>query len=192
VPRLSELPTRVPRVTARLISLSSKDVAAHLADARLDFGLVRAGEVPRGLESRPLGEIEYALYVPRKLLPKPAPDDVGALVASLPLALQQSEPELNARFLALAGKRGPIEAALECETFPQACRAVRSGRYAALLPTIVDVELPAREVEEVKHAKLARLSMRLHLAWHPRTTRRSERHAALAAALEGVLMLRDE
>ena len=69
---------------------------------------------------------------------------------------------------------------------------MRSGRYAALLPTIVDLELPHREVEEVKHPKLARLSMKLHLVWHPRTTRRSEQHAALVAALEELLILRDE
>lgn len=192
VPQLGKLEGRVARAIPTLRSLSSKDVVSQLEGAQLDFGIVRAGDVSKRLASRPLGEIEYALYVPRKLMPRPTPDDVGALVASVPLALQQSEPELNDHLLALAGKRGPVEAALACETFPQACRAVRSGRYAALLPTIVDLELPHREVEEVKHPKLARLSMKLHLAWHPRTTRRSERRAALVAALEELLILRDE
>lgn len=192
VPRLGDLGRRVARAVPTLRSLSTKDVVAQLEGAQLDFGVVRAREVSRRLASRPLGEIEYALYVPRKLMPRPTPDDIGELLASVPLALQQSEPELNERLLALAGKRGPVEPALACETFPQACRAVRSGRYAALLPTIVEIELPHREVEEVKHPRLARLSMKLHLAWHPRTTRRSERHAALAAALEELLLLRDE
>jgi DNA-binding transcriptional LysR family regulator len=192
VPRIADLGRLAKRALPRLITLSSPDVVRQLEDGRLDFGLVRASEVPPGLASRSLGEIHYALYVPRRLMPKPAPDDVGVLLASLPLALQHSEPELNDRLRALASRRGALEAALDCETFPQACRAVRSGRYAAVLPTIVDVELPHREIEEVKHPQLSRFSMRLHLAWHPRTTRRSDRHAALATALETLLDLRDE
>lgn len=192
IPRLGDLSRRVPRAVPSLVSLSSAAVVAQLEGAQIDFGLVRAGEVPKGLASRPLGEIEYALYVPKKLMPRGAPEDIGALVASLPLALQTSEPELNTRLLGLAGKHAPPAPALECETFPQACRALRSGCYAALLPTIVDVELSSREVVELRHPKLARLSMKLHLAWHPRTTRRSAAHAELASALEALLLLRDE
>jgi DNA-binding transcriptional LysR family regulator len=113
-------------------------------------------------------------------------------MSQVPLALQSSEPELNAGLLGLAGKHAKVASALDCETFPQACRALRSGRYAALLPTIVDVELSSREVVELRHPKLARLSMKLHLAWHPRTTRRSAAHAELASALKALLLLRDE
>ncbi len=190
IPRLGDLSRRVPHAIPSLVSLSSEAVVAQLEGAQLDFGLVRAGEVPKGLASRPLGEIQYALYVPKRLM-HGAPEDIGALVASLPLALQTSEPELNTRLLGLAGKHAKVESALDCETFPQACRALRSGRYAALLPTIVDVELPSREVIELKHPKLARLSLQIHLAWHPRTTRRSAAHERLASALEE-LLLRDE
>jgi DNA-binding transcriptional LysR family regulator len=144
LPLLGELPRRVPRAVPTVVSLPSRAIVDQLQGAELDFGLVRAAEVPRGLSSRPLGEIEFALYVPKKLMPRGASDDLADLVASLPLALQSSEPELNARLLGLAGKHGPAAPALECETFPQVCRALRSGRYAALLPTIADIELPAR------------------------------------------------
>jgi hypothetical protein len=37
---------------------------------------------------------------------------------------------------------GWLVAALTCETFPQAARAVATGRYAALLPSIAASELP--------------------------------------------------
>lgn len=127
VPKLAMLHTEMPDAVPSLISLSSTDVVTRLEDARLDFGLVRAGEVPKGLDSSPLGEVEYALHVPRKLHKHISRSDVPALVAKLPLALQQSEPELNKQLFALAGKHERVEAALECETFPQACQAVRSG-----------------------------------------------------------------
>lgn len=181
VPRLAALRDQLPHALPSVISLSSSEVVTRLEDARLDFGLVRAREVPKTLTSRPLGTLEYALYVPPRLQRKHGTD-----LAALPLALQQSEPELNEQLLALAGKHSRVQAALECETFPQACRAVRSGRYAALLPTIAGIELGGFAGES---RVLPRLSRKIHLAWHPRTTRRSDRYAAVAGALEGLLAL---
>jgi hypothetical protein len=69
---------------------------------------------------------------------------------------------------------------------------VRSGRYAALLPTIVESELRARDVVEVMLPGLGRLSAMLHLAWHPRTTRRSAHFDRLTSALEECLRWEDE
>jgi DNA-binding transcriptional LysR family regulator len=192
VPRLGELGTRVPRAIPRLTALSSEEIVAQLLDGRLDFGLVRAGAAPRGLVAKPLGEVEYALFVPKRLIPRGVPADAAALVAAVPLALQQSEPELNERLLGLAGRGKKIEAALECETFPQAYRAMRSGSYAAVLPAIIDTRISQREVVEVKLPGLARFAMRLQLAWHPRTIRRGARYEALAEALADLLALRDE
>lgn len=192
VPRIGEVAKQVPRAVASLVSLSSADVVARLLDARLDFGLVRASEVPKELESRPLFALEYALYVPRKLRAKAPSDDVATMLTIVPLALQSSEEELNERILATARKVGAAQPALVCETFPQACSAVRSGRYAALLPTIVESELPARDVVEVKLPGLGRFSAKLHLAWHPRTTRRTAGFERLAEVLEECLRREEE
>jgi len=186
VPRIGDVARQVPQAVASLVSLSSSDVVTQLQDARLDFGLVRANEVPKGLESRPIGRLEYALYVPRKL--RGQAREVDELLARVPLALQQSEPELNERLLALAGKHGKPRVALACETFPQACSAVRSGKYAALLPTIVDEELAdSKVIVKVPLVGLGRLAAKLHLAWHPRTTRRNENLARVAQVLEECL-----
>lgn len=191
VPRLAEgLRAGAPDAVPQLRALASQDIVAQLEDGRLDFGLVRAREVPRQLVSRPLGDLEYALYVPRARMPKPLPGDLGALLAFLPLALQHSEDELNEPLRKLAGEH-QLHAALDCETFPQALQAVRSGRYAALLPTIAETELRSRQVTEVTHPKLARLARRVHLAWHPRTARRPD-HARLVDALLAALDLRAE
>lgn len=188
VPRIGDVTRQVPQAVASLVSLSSSDVVTQLLDARLEFGLVRANEVPKGLESRPIGRLEYALYVPRKLRGRAR--EVDELLARVPLALQQSEPELNERLLALAGKHGKPTVALACETFPQACSAVRSEKYAALLPTIVDDALAdSKAIVKMPLVGLGRLAAKLHLAWHPRTTRRNDKLASLAHALEECLRL---
>jgi DNA-binding transcriptional LysR family regulator len=189
VPRIASVTADVPRAVATLTSLASVDVARGLVDARLDFGLVRADEVPTGLASRPLGTLRHALFVPRVLHTKTREDDLAALVTALPLALQQSEPSLNARFFAQLGVRSPPAPALACETFPQACTAVRTGRYAALLPTIARVDLGPRDVVEVPLPHPGRLAAKLHLAWHPRTTARNAAFARLATSLERHLRL---
>jgi DNA-binding transcriptional LysR family regulator len=43
-----------------------------------------------------------------------------------------------------------VEPAIECETFPQALAAVRSGACAAVLPTMAKAELPASRFHELR------------------------------------------
>ena len=192
VPRIAEVTNDVPRAVASLVSLSSADVETQLHDARLDFGIVRGKTAPKGLESRPLRVLEYALYVPRKLRSKVPTGNIAELLCTVPLALQQSEPALNEELVALAAKHGTLHVALKCETFPQAYSAVCSERYAALLPTIADIHLPHRKVAEVKLPGLGRVTAKLHLAWHARTTRRGGSLRRVANALEECLLREDE
>lgn len=189
VPRIADVTTDVPRAVATLTSLASADVALGLVDARLDFGLVRADDVTAGLSSRPLGTLHHALFVPRALHAKTRGGDLATMVTTLPLALQQSEAALNDRFFASIGVRSPPSPALACETFPQACTAVRTGHYAALLPTIARVDLAPRDVVEVPLPHPGRLAAKVHLAWPPRTTARNAAFARLAASLERQLRL---
>lgn len=205
IPRIAELSSRVRKgaqntklsgvsLIPELISLSSAAIVAQLKGAQLDFGLVR--EVPGDLCGKPLGQIDYALYVPKALLlhgrnaSKVSTSKViGDLVASLPLALQSSEPELNKKLLSLVGQRPPTMPVLQCETFPQASCALRSGKYAALLPTIADENLPSKDIAEFGHSEFTGLSKKLYLAWHPRTKRRGDIFRELILALTELLRL---
>jgi hypothetical protein len=103
------------------------------------------------------------------------------VLSSVPLALQQSEPRLNDCLRGLVA--GEIVSALACETFPQACRAVRSGRYASLLPVLARDELPAREFAELQPPAVRKLTMRMVLVWHPRLIRQRPRAGEAIAAL---------
>lgn len=159
---------------------------AQVQDARIDFAIVPSADVVDGLASRPLGALEYALYVPKGLLPD-GPEQVEKALKWLPLAMQKSE--LNERLLALAKRHGGPNVRFDCETFPQACRAVQSGLCAALLPTLAEIDLPARDFHAVPMTGLGRTRTPMHLVWHPRTATTRPRAGELARALEKGLQL---
>jgi len=181
IPRLPHLRGRL---TLALASMHGAEALARLADARLDLAIVRAAEIPPTLRARPLGGISYALYIPRALRP---PRLRGpALLAAVPLAVQTGDPELAGALDALLRESGTAPA-LVCETFPQAQRAVSTGRYAAVLPTFARLELPARGFAEVSLFTTPPLDV--HLAWHPRLERQRPALAALLPALAAAFAL---
>lgn len=90
------------------------------------------------------------------------------MLATVPIAARLGDPE-TARFLT-----GPP--ALACETFPQAQRAVATGRYAAILPTFARRELSPRVCHELA---VPLPSRKVSLAWHRRLERQQPRVVAL-------------
>lgn len=187
IPRLGPALAKLSGAQISLVSLAGRDIVPRLDDGRLDFGILPASLVPRGVESAALGTVEYALYLPRRLLRKGlSPDE---LLASAPLALQQSEPQLNQKLLDHARERGIVlDLALACETFPQAVRAVASGCYASLLPTLARTELPA-EVVEVQPEGLAKTTTKIALVWQKRCVRVRPLGESVAAALAAALRI---
>lgn len=185
LPRLArvDLPSQLS-----VVALASDDVLRRLDEVRLDFGLVRASQVPPGFGSRKLGAIAYALYAPRAWRKRWS--DGLALVRGAPLALQSSEPELSAKLLALAGRRGGGAGVLLCETFPQVQRALASGRFAGVLPTLARAELPST-VEEIDVPGYARPSFALRLVWRRRTLDRRADGERLIRLLAEALTLHD-
>jgi DNA-binding transcriptional LysR family regulator len=167
------VPRLVPEMDAvmSLVALPSEESVRRLEDARLDIGIVRADMVSKRLEVRPLATIRYAVFAPKKLAR--GARTMREVLDRVPLALQQSEPEINERLRRVVGR--DVDVALACETFPQAARAVRSGRHASLLPVVARRDLPASDFVEIGEDALQRLALRVVLAHHPRLRRK--RHA---------------
>jgi DNA-binding transcriptional LysR family regulator len=178
IPRLPRLGATRARFT--LAAMHGQEAIARLLDARLDFAILRGGDVPRGLRARGLGAVEYALYVPRRFVPKRRHVDAAALLARVPVAVQRGDPEIAGALDELMGQAGAAPA-LVCETFPQAQRAVLTGRFAAVLPTLARLELPRRTFHEVR--VFGDPPMRVLLAWHPRLERQRPALAELVPAL---------
>ncbi|MFO0549208.1 MAG: LysR family transcriptional regulator [Polyangiaceae bacterium] len=183
LPRIGAALDEVPGTSLTLTALSGDEVVTRLLDARLDLGIVRSREVVEGLRSRPVGAIRYALYVPRALRPSrgAAPAE---LLASLPLALQHGDRAL-AEHLRAAAKRLGVELTprLVCETFPQAERAMRTGRFASVLPELADPP----PYTEIVRSPMFGPSTKLHLVWSARLERRHPRATAILAPLARAL-----
>jgi len=60
--------------------------------------------------------------------------------------------------------------ALACQSFPQTVNAVRSGGFAAILPSLALSELPAGGYISVTDPALKRLKRKISLVWNPRVT----------------------
>lgn len=186
VPRLHRVQRAVPGATLSVVAAPSSEVVQRIADARSDVGVARASNAS-GLQTRALGTVEYALFVPRRLLRGVRQPTLDDALGRAPLVLQQTEPEMNQALERAAGRALPV--ALECETFPQAARAVRSGEYASLLPTFARAELPVADFLELRPNRLQKLAWKVVLVFHPRVVRQRHRGEALVDALARELQL---
>lgn len=172
LPRLAAARRAFPRLVLELHALGPGRIVGELRDLGLDFGIVRSSREHRPLASELLGRVEYALYVPRGLVAARSKPDARRLLSELPLAVPHGDEVFTRWLEALAlGKEVVPSVALRCETFPQACSALASGGYAAILPTFVRSELRGRAVVEVKAPLFADLASDVHLVWNPRVLR---------------------
>jgi DNA-binding transcriptional LysR family regulator len=163
LPRIADVDDRF---TVR--ALAAHDVVAGLGNGSVDVGIVRRDDVPGHLESKPVGEVEHAVFVPRGLAPRGVTDDELPFV--VPMAAQVSDRDFVSAMLAAAARsRRTLQIALQCETFPQVFRAVQSGRYAGLLPTLARGELAPSRFRELGFGGRHRSSLRL--AWSPKLLR---------------------
>lgn len=143
LPRLPALADALGPQRLRLIAMRTRDVVAAVEDHRVEVGLVRSDAVPRGMPSRSIVKVGYGLFVPKAMAgPRAARQILGAVPLALALGGQLREQ------FAAAARREKMEllVALECSSFTLALQAVRSGRYAAVLPDLVAEILDPRAV----------------------------------------------
>jgi DNA-binding transcriptional LysR family regulator len=170
----------------RLANLTTQNIVEGLRELTLDFGIARADGVPSGLGTCALGTVEYALLVTRSMLcPRQRHPDFLNAISDLPLATQAGTSQFAAHLRDTATRAGVrLRLALECESFPQALGALRTGNYAAILPRLALAALDVRDFIEIPAPQLTSQRRKIVLAWNPRTLRLRERAQAIAAALK--------
>jgi DNA-binding transcriptional LysR family regulator len=134
-----------------------------------------------------LGEVRYALYVPRSI--RVPAQDTKQILRALPLATQWSGGTFQRSVIALLGEElGPFTPQIQCESFPQALAALLSGKVAAILPTVVETAEPAvAKCRRIPLHQLTDAGRAIVLAWNPRIEEVRDGIKRLAEKLASVL-----
>lgn len=163
LPRLSRFMAAHPKVALSFHNLRTDDILKNLADGSLDFGVVSRLKTGPVLGSLPLGQLEYALFVPAELVKgKPS----SKLLGQVPLALLQGSDSVH-RALDEAARRYKLklDVRLRLSSYPQLAAAVQCQKVAAIMPTLATAAFPAGTVCVLRLDFLAKLTRRLSLVW---------------------------
>ena len=168
LPRLGALLKRLPNVRFATESSRTYEIVQKLSELRIDFGVMRKSALVPGIKAAALGNLSFILVVPKGLSPKGKAPTL-ANVFELPLAIQTIDGEFGKQLFDIARSFTPtFEPALACQSFPQAMAAVRSGRFAAVLPELAAAELDPASVYRVTGPALKPLSREIVIVWNRR------------------------
>ncbi len=162
LPRIAELQAALPGVEWRFSAGRTDSCAKAVSELRAEVAVLRKDAVPAGLRSRVVGRIQFALFVPKADAGLPLAD----LLKRWPIASTVGG-SFRTTLDAAAKKAGvSLRVALSCESFTHAARALRGGKYAAILPETAAAELP--DFAAVPLPFLGKTTRDLVIAWHPR------------------------
>jgi LysR family transcriptional regulator, nitrogen assimilation regulatory protein len=192
IPRLGGHPSPFRKFQFEVISLQTREIAERLGDARLDFGIVRENARPAGAKSLTLGNVSYSVFVPRGMIRGKELPSLADVMRNCPMALQVTDGQFTERLRKISeAMEIHFAPALSCQSLPQATAAVRSGAYAAILPTLAATELRSGTFIEVSDRALASLTRKVALMWNPRIAAVRPELAAASKDLADAFRLRD-
>ncbi len=169
MPHIAEVVDAVPSIRLSTASLNTRDIIEKVTDCRLDIGLVRKTAATPGLGSVKLGSMRYCMAIPRSLLAGHVAPTISRAFRELPMAVQVSSGEFTATLLSIARNFAPdFHAAISCQSLPQVLAAVKSRRFAAVLPELAAQDLPENTYNLLTGRELAPLNREICLIWNPR------------------------
>jgi DNA-binding transcriptional LysR family regulator len=186
LPRLALLQRK--QLLFEIRNLRTQEVIDQLSDLRLDFGLVRKDALTKRLRSAVLGTVRYALFVPTAMLKRHAKPSLKDVLGELPIATMGSD----GKFLAMledAARREKVRLRLDlkCTSFPQAAKALETGRFAAILPEFIGRAPAVQEVQRIEVPFLRSQAREICLAWNPRLFSLRSQAERLCAQLKKAL-----
>jgi DNA-binding transcriptional LysR family regulator len=184
MPRIGTVLGRLPQVRFATQASRTQDIIRQITDLRVDFGLIRRNAMVHGLRSADLGTLRYTVVVPRMLAQKSRAPTLRQ-VFQLPLAIQTTDGQFGSQLFEIARSFEPsFEPALTCQSFPQTLAAVRSGRFAAVLPELSTRELAPTTFFSVNGPALRQLDREIVLVWNQRVIGVRPNAEAVATAIE--------
>jgi DNA-binding transcriptional LysR family regulator len=137
-----------------------------------------------------LGVVSYVALVPDALVPRKKKLTLREVLGELPLATQTTDGQFTAGLREIAKSLSiALAPALACQSFPQTMAAVRSGRFAAIVPELAARDLPAGSAHRISGDLLHSLDREAMLAWNPRLVRIRPNAAKVAVRLQRALAI---
>lgn len=164
LPRMQRLRAELPNTVFTLRNLRTEQVVGGLQEANLDFGIVRADAVPKGLKGQRLGVVRYHLFVCAKRM-----DGKKRLswqqALALPFVGLEGDGQFVTKLRAFAHREKiVVRTALLCSSLPAMAAAVRELDAVAILPSVT----PLPDLAIVEAPFLREFDRELRLVWNPR------------------------
>ncbi|MDX2187123.1 MAG: LysR family transcriptional regulator [Opitutaceae bacterium] len=167
IPTIGKMRALGRKTNVKVVNLRTDDLVLQLKEQRLDFALIRQNAVTKPLHSKRVCVVKYVVVVPRRLVPRRL--TLKSALLECPHATLGGDGELVQRLRTLAEDcEGIFRPELVCESAGQCMAAVRTGSYAAVVPTQVVESNPNLDCVVVDDEALADLDRPVALAWSPR------------------------
>lgn len=190
IPQLGEMVRSFPHTRFVTVNLRTNDIVQQITDGRVDFGIIRKNAASPGLKSVSLGIVSYTAVVAETLVRRRKNLTLRELLGELPLATQTTDGQFTSGLREIAKKLEiTLAPALSCQSFPQTMAAVRSGRFAAIVPQLALRNEGVAGVHRVADEMLRSLDREALLAWNPRLVRVRPNASKLCAALHAALRI---
>lgn len=146
----------------------TQDLVRRVTEMSVDLGLIREDAVSRPLKFKRLLVMTYALFLPRRLTTAAGDGALKTALAKVPLATSVGG-QFRERLEAAAGKAcWPLRIEMSCSSFTQAARAVETGAFGAVLPSVAAAEFEPKEVLQFPLPFLKSYARPICVAWNPR------------------------
>jgi DNA-binding transcriptional LysR family regulator len=166
IPSLGALRSMGVKQKVALENLRTADLTRCIQEQRLDFAIMRENAVTAEMASTPLGVVRHVIVVPRKFASRRM--NLRAALLDFPHVTVGGDGELVQKLRSLATDlRGTFQPELFCSSIGQCIAALRSGTYAAVLPTQAWEQIAGLDCEVISDG-LADLDRPVVLAWSPR------------------------
>lgn len=191
IPRLGKIMRKLPSTSFSTKSLQTQEIVNQIAASRIDFGLVRKNALVPGMESCSLGMLSYVAVIPKSLVSRRTPPSFHDLFTDYPVAMQATEGQFTCQLRDIALKfKADFRPSLSCQSFPQVFAAVRSGKFAAILPEIASAEFPSDSVHVIAAQPFRPLQREIVLMWNSRVIKVRPKAAEVLSQMQSILMLR--
>ena len=168
LPEAAKLRRALPNTRFQFYAGRTHDLVRRLTDLTVDLGLLREDAVTVPLKAKRLLVMTYSVFLPKRLAAKAGEDQLKEALASLPLATSIGG-QFRERLEEAAGKaHWPLRIELSCSSFTQAARAVETGAFGAVLPSVAAVEFAPGDVIELPLPFLKSYARPICAVWNPR------------------------